>query len=332
MEGDDYIVDPLSGIDLSQFMTTLAQKPLILHCADYDLRMLYTSFSFRPQSEVFDTMLAARLLGYSHYSLTAMAEQLLDVELTKKGQKSDWSRRPLTSEQLGYASDDTHYLEPLAEKLQVELHSLGRCDWHRQTVRNMIQLTAHEQSPCEPDAQWRIKGLRSLGRRDLAFVRQLWYWRENEAKRADIPPFKIMGNQQILELALWAASYPTDSLIDTQIVKLPRHCTGDRLEALKSAIRQAQNLPETDWPKKRKRHYRSVLSSPLIKTLRAQCSRIADELGINPAVLAPRAAMEAIAEKRPQTVSEIMACGPLMRWQAEVLESVIRHVLKEHQL
>jgi ribonuclease D len=71
-----------------------------------------------------------------------------------------------------------------------------------------------------------------------------------------------------------------------------------------------------------------VLSSPLIKTLRAQCSSIADELGINSAVLAPRAAMEAIAEKRPQTVSEIMECGPLMRWQAEVLEPVIRHLLK----
>ena len=330
LAGSNYIVDPLSGIDIPKFRRVLADKRLILHGAEYDLRMLRASTGFRPRDEVFDTMLAAQLLGYEQLGLAALTERFLGVNLTKQGQKSDWSRRPLTQAQIRYAVDDTRYLERLADRLLRELRKLGRLEWHQETCENMVRATACE-SPQDRENAWRIKGLSLFRPRQLAFVRQIWYWRENESRRADLPPFKIMGNKLILDLAVWAASHPRSPLRHGP--KLPRHCTGHRLSALKRAIRKARHLPETKWPGPRKRRRESTLNGHVLKSeveaLRTECSRLADRLGIDPSVLAPRATLAAIARKRPRTVKEIMSCGPLMRWQANLLKTGIKRILGE---
>ncbi|GAG26310.1 unnamed protein product, partial [marine sediment metagenome] len=99
-DGENYILDPLAGLDLSRFLRVLSATPLILHDADYDLRMLHSSLGFRPRREVFDTMLAGQILGCTQYSLVALARDFLEVSLTKRGQKSDWTQRPLTKAQL----------------------------------------------------------------------------------------------------------------------------------------------------------------------------------------------------------------------------------------
>ena len=125
--GANYIVDPLAGIDLARFLKILAQKPLILHDAGYDLRMMKTSFDFSPKEPVFDTMLAAQLLGFEKFALAALIEHFFNITATKKGQKSDWSRRPLKQFQLDYAVDDTRYLHELADKLNHQLQKLNRC-------------------------------------------------------------------------------------------------------------------------------------------------------------------------------------------------------------
>jgi ribonuclease D len=117
------IIDPLAGLDLSDFFKVLAVKPLIFHTADYDLRMLSASFGFRPGREVFDVMIAAQLLGIEAIGYASLVERCCAVKLHKKDQKSDWSRRPLTPEQLQYASDDTRYLEKLADTFEQELNS-----------------------------------------------------------------------------------------------------------------------------------------------------------------------------------------------------------------
>ncbi|MFQ6091247.1 MAG: HRDC domain-containing protein [bacterium] len=108
-------------------------------------------------------------------------------------------------------------------------------------------------------------------------MRQLWHWREHEAQRADLPPFKIMGHQKILDLAIWAASHPKGSLMHGP--KLPCHCTGRRFEALEKAIRKAKNTPESRWPKSRKRPRSTEIKPdlrPQIEALRTECSRVAN--------------------------------------------------------
>ncbi len=318
LDGDCYIVDPLVGLDLTRLLAALAARPLVLHGTDYDLRLLRSTFGCRPAGPVFDTMVAAQLLGYEQVGLAALVERFFGVALTKSGKKSDWSRRPLSEAQLQYASDDTRYLGPLADRLRAELERLGRLGWHRESCEAAIEATA-EDARRDPDREWRIKGTSRLSRRQLAFVHELWAWREGEAQRTDRPPFRVLGNRQLLELAVWAAAHPTVPL--ERGPRLPRSCRGRRLAALRGAVERAQRLPESQWPERPRRQQRpKPLSRAVgrrIGALRAACLRTAKELGIEPGVLAPRAAVERIAIEDARSVEDIMAAGPLLRWQAE---------------
>jgi ribonuclease D len=148
LEGEHYLVDPLSGLDLSGFSKALAEKPLILHGGDYDLRMLRAAMGFRPRGEVFDTMIAAQLLGIEQIGLAALIERCFDIMMEKEGQKSeqksDWSRRPLSEKQLSYAINDTRFLEQLAEHLIRDLGERGRIDWHKESCRAMVESTGRD--------------------------------------------------------------------------------------------------------------------------------------------------------------------------------------------
>src|SRR3989337_2026060 len=119
--GEHYLVDPLSGLDLTGFLEALSEKPLIFHGGDYDLRMMRASMGYRPRREVFDTMIAAQLLGMEQIGLAALIERFFGIAIGKEGQKSDWSRRPLSEKQLRYAVSDTRFLEELAAGLHGEL-------------------------------------------------------------------------------------------------------------------------------------------------------------------------------------------------------------------
>ena len=126
IDGAHYLVDPLAGLELRGFLEVLAAKPLIFHAGDYDLRILRASTGFRPTGDVFDTMIAAQLLGIEQIGLAALLDRCFAVSIGKEGQKSDWSQRPLSDKQLHYAVNDTRYLEALAERLADELHAKGR--------------------------------------------------------------------------------------------------------------------------------------------------------------------------------------------------------------
>lgn len=329
--GENYIVDPLAGLDLSRFFEALGKKQIILHGADYDLRMLRSSFHFQPEGRIFDTMLAAQLLGHERLGLVALVKHFFDVTLTKHGQKFNWSRRPLPEAKLVYASDDTRYLEPLADYLLEGLRGLGREEWHRETCDALVLSTRKDRVPGDPEDIWRIKGLKSFSRKELASVRSLWHWREKEAQRANTPPFKIMGNALLLELALWVHSHPGQTV--DRGPKLPRHCKGKRMDALNKAARVARSLPEDQWPtlkRKKGRQYVSFSKREIaqLDALRSACSRIAAELGITASVLAPRTSLEAIVREKPGIMEEIMRSGRITRWQARLLAPDIQRFLR----
>lgn len=325
--GEHYLVDPLSELDLTGFLEALAEKRLILHGGDYDLRMMRASMDFRPRRDVFDTMIAAQLLGIEQIGLAALIERFFNTTIGKEGQKSDWSRRPLSEEQLRYAVNDTRFLEPLAERLRGELSERGRIDWHRESCRAMVKSTGRDNSR-DPEEAWRIKGAGRLTRRQLAYLRELWHWRDMHARRANLPPFKVFGNQQILDLLQWAESHPGVPL--RQGPKLPRNIVESRLSTLEGAIARAAGMAQEQWPELR-RFDRGAASrtdcKEQIDALRGECARIAKELEIAPSTLAPRAALEAIARSRPRTLDEIMESGGLLRWQAELVQGPVEKIL-----
>ncbi len=291
--------------------------------------MMRSSFGFEPRGRVFDTMLAAQLLGCRQFGLAAMLQEVLAVSMAKGQQKADWSHRPLSEKLLAYAGDDVLYLEELADCLSTRLKELGRAQWHKESCQWLVKATAVEKEQPDKDRQWRIKGCKELTRRQLAFLRQLWRWRDGESRKADRPPFKILGNQQLIHLALWAQSHPKSSL--SKGPKLPRHCTGRRFARIEKAIAHAQALPESSWPKplKQVRAPRwTAADKKLADVLRDKCRQITDRLEIEPFVVAPRATIAVIARKRPVTIAELSACGPMMQWQAKLLWPTVKAVLE----
>ena len=325
--GHHYIIDPLADFDLMPFIHWLEERELILHGADFDLRMLRASFGYRPKKGVFDTMLAAQLLNFDRFGLGALVEHFFDITLAKGSQKSNWARRPLSEIQLTYAADDTRYLEDIADNLASQLDELGRRAWHKEWSDRIIDVTETD-IVRDPDAVWRIKGLGSLSRRQLAFVRALWIWRDHEAQQVDRPTFKILGNQQIIDIAFKADNDIADVLNGS--LKLPRDCTGHRLANLKDALKQANELSSEDWPSKRvKREKREPLpdTKEIVEVLKNACATVATDLDLQASVVAPKATLAAIARNHVLNNPDVFEDTGLMSWQVEQIESVVRKAL-----
>ena len=324
--GRDFVVDPLSELDFGGLIEALAEKALIVHGGDYDLRMLRAWQGFRPRGEVFDTMIAAQLLGIEQIGLAALSEKYLDIAMTKDSQKSDWSRRPLTEKQLRYAANDTRHLEALAECLHGELVERGRVEWHRESCAAMVEATGRDR-PRDSREAWRIKGAGRLTPRQLGYLREAWGWREERARRADRPTFKVLGNRQLLELVLWAESHPDEAL--EQGPKLPRDIVGSRRRALKHALDRAAAMTPAEWPERVKtpRVHPPPIDQRQFDALRGACAEIAEGLEIAPSTLAPKAALEAIVREGPRSLDEVMATTGLLRWQAELVRPAVERAL-----
>ena len=323
--GASYIVDPLAGFSLSEFLAVLSKKELIFQGADYDLRMLKKSFDFRPEALVFDTMLAAQVLGYEKIGLAALAERFCGVVLPKSGQKADWAKRPLSEKLLHYAADDTRYLERIAGELTLNLRELGREEWHRQCCERAVEISGR---PDKSDSkeEWRIKGTSKLPPEALIFVRELWKWRDAEARRRDRPPFMILRNEDMIELAGWLAGNPV-----APIERGPsclKRIAGENLTRLEEAILCAKNCPAGDIQVPRRITMReSAVSLEKVEALRSACKEIADALRIEPCFLASRAAVMDIVRHRPASIEDVVKVSGMMRWQAELIMPAIKTVL-----
>lgn len=327
IDGAHFLIDPLAGVELRGFLDALASKPLIFHAGDYDLRMLRNSTGFRPNGEIFDTMIAAQLLGIEQIGLAALLARCFAITIGKEGQKSDWSQRPLTEKQLQYAVNDTRYLDGLADRLADELDAKGRLEWHRESCQAMV-LASGRDNPRDPDDVWRLKGAGRLTRRQLAYLRELWRWRDGHAQRMNRPPFKVIGNEPIFELVQWAETHPDEPL--DKGPKLPRNIHGSLLATLVEALGRAAAMAPAEWPELKKQMRGEAPSSEAVERanrLRAACGEVAKALEISPSVLAPRAALEAIARNQARGVDQIMERGGLLRWQAEQIQDAVEKCL-----
>src|ERR1043166_5045481 len=239
---DDFIVDPLSNLDLGPLRRALEPREIVLHAADYDLRMLRRGLNFTA-TKVFDTVIAARLLGIREFSLGALVKRFFGVELHKHSQKANWGVRPLPPRMLKYAVDDVHYLLPLAARLEEELERVQRRDWFRQSCERAIELAAAERERIQ-DEVWRIGGAGALDPHTGAVLRALWQWREAEAEMADRPPFHILQNRELLNAA---ESFTSGNVPDY------KHFSARRRQTFREAARIALQSPQSEWPVMRRR-------------------------------------------------------------------------------
>ena len=282
----DYIVDPLADVDLAPLCAALESKEVVLHGADFDLRLLRRGLDFAAR-RIFDTVIAARLLGIREFSLTALVKRLFGVELGKGSQKANWARRPLPTRMLEYAMNDTHYLLPLADCLESQLRERDRLDWLRQSCQRAIEQAA-VQRVREENELWRIRGSGSLRGREAAVLRALWQWREKEAEVADRPPFHILQNHELLNAAVAFASGNVPDY---------GYFSSRRRQAFGQAAKCAMQSAESEWPVSLRRVGRRPGPETVRATeeLRRRRDQAARELNIEPAFIAPRSTLEAIA-------------------------------------
>src|SRR4030095_4573219 len=244
LQPSDFIVDPLANVDLEPLRRVLEGKEIVLHGADYDLRMLRRGLNL-VASRIFDTMVAARLLGIREFSLAALVKRYFGLTLLKGSQKANWAQRPLPARMAEYAINDVRYRCPLAEELEAELDRHQRQDGFRQSCgRAIVQATVKRVR--DEDELWRIRGSGSVHGLEAAVLRALWQWREKEAEAADRPPFHILQNHELLNAGRHFAS---GSVPDY------RHFSSRRRQAFREAAQNALRLSEADWPVPRRRHF-----------------------------------------------------------------------------
>jgi ribonuclease D len=329
--GKCFLVDPLAkGMNVKPFLEALAVKPVIGHGIDYDLRMLFAEHGFKPR-EIFDTMLAAQLLGRSAFGLAALVQDRFGVTLVKEGQKADWSRRPLSADLLEYAAQDTFYLPGLHASLTQELASRGRLDWHRESCEALIRATQRVKE-ADPDLAWRITGSSRFSRRQLAVLKGMWEVREQQGRDRDLPSYKILPADILLR---FAESVPDEGEPE-DVPRLPSRLNPDFRDRLLDAFEDALDADPKDWPHllpPPKRPPRAPHPDLLI-TLRDIRDGIAKKLALDPSLIAPKAVMlsTALALTRPDATPEnVRESAQWMRWQENLLLAEWTHAAEKYK-
>jgi len=197
----DYIVDPLAGLDLSRLGDLLANPKVekIFHASEYDMILLKRDHDWHI-CNLFDTMWAARILGYKNMGLAWFLREFYGVEVSKKYQKANWAARPLSPDLLAYAQTDTHYLLRLRDDFVVRLEEAGCMDEAREIFAHQAEVRLPEQG-FDPDGFWALRGARDLSPEQMAILKGLYFFRDDEARRRNQPAFKVLNNEALVAMA-----------------------------------------------------------------------------------------------------------------------------------
>lgn len=314
VDGEIFLVDVMApGIEAKQIWPRLAKKHLVMHGSDFDLRLLFAECGFRAKS-LFDTMLAAQLLGRQRVGLASLLEEHFGVALDKEGQKANWSKRPISPKLRDYAARDVAHLPDLRNLLLRELAKRDRLEWLDQQCQRQIEAGAEGFAP--PDENdWRIGKSERMRGKGLTVLHAVWHWREKTAQRLDVPPFKVCSNEVLVRYAQAAEDGCDERAI------LDAHHLGrrhDRLIAsLASAVRAGLERDPQTLPRRRGRDPNHLPLTPeeiaLQDQLKAGRDRIAAKLAIEPTLIANRSQLAQIA-RAPDKIAKV-----LLPWQTELM-------------
>jgi ribonuclease D len=313
------IIDPLnvSAQTLAPLGAMLENTDveIVLHDADYDLRLIHRDYGWHVRN-IFDTRVAAQLLGLKAFGLAALLERYFGVRLDKKHQRADWSMRPLPADMLEYAAQDTMNLLELRDRMRDALEKKGRLGWARE---EFARLEGTRWDDEDPSATFlRVKGARELSRRELAVLRELVPWRDSVAREMDRATFRVIGNEQLLEIA---RVQPRNRDELAAIRGVSRGIQENRTTEIVSAVQRGLDVPEADLPRfpKSARWDRDPQFDTKVNALKTVRDEASQRLDMDPGVLASRERLEAVARKNPQSTDELRAIPELRQWQVEVL-------------
>ena len=311
------VIDPLP-IGTPAALGALLESPdveVVFHDADYDVRLLQQDYGWQVR-RIFDTRIAAQLVGLRSFGLAALLERYFDVKLDKKHQRADWSMRPLTQDMLDYAALDTMYLLDLRDRLKDELRRVERLSWAEEEFALLEGTRWPEEDPAT--SFLRMKGARDLARRELALLRELQQWRERIARDLDRSTFRVLGNEQLFEIA---RRQPVTKEALGAIKGVPRGVLEHRSAEVLDAVRRGLAVPDAELPRfpRAPRWERDPDFDSRVSALKTVRDAHAQRLELDPGVLCSRDRMEAVARKNPATREELDTIPELRRWQADLL-------------
>ncbi len=326
-----FLFDPLA-LDPAPVLAPLLGNPevkVVMHGADYDLKLLERDLGVRVRG-LFDTQVAALLLGKPAVGLAALVEAHLGVLLPKEHQRADWAQRPLPAHMLAYAARDTLHLLPLADRLEAELRAVDRWSWAQEEFR-ILEATRWESERSDPLT--RIKGARDLEPRQATALRAALAWRDRLAREWDRAPFRVVQNAVLLAVVLERPGTPAAL---AAVPGFPPSLAKSHGEELLEILRGVDNLPPHALvPYPRSHPEGGGRPTPeeqaLEERLREFRTVRAASLGLDRGVLLSNQLITRIARARPDNLEDLARVPGMRQWQVEVLGEGILAVLRESQ-
>ena len=322
-EEADYLVDPLANLDLEPLGPLFANPNIekVFHAAEYDLICLKRDFNFT-FANLFDTMLAARILGRPGLGLGTMLEQEFGVVVDKRLQRANWARRPLSAAMMTYARMDTHYLLALSDILKQQLIASSRADLAEEDFRRLTRIPAgtHENGS---GSCWRIPGAQDLTPRQAAVLMELCRYREERAQATDQPPFRVLPNQTLLEIAqiMPRRRSELNNVFGLSPKLIDRHAQG-----LLNAVERGIVGPPAYRPMMHRPSDAVLWRLDILKNWRKSTAR---ELGVESDIVLPRDVLETIAERDPHSLDELKALMVDLPWRMQRFGSQILNAIHQ---
>jgi len=325
-KGQTFLIDPVAVPDLAPLGKLLADPgmEIVIHDADYDLRMLAKHHGIRVEN-VFDTLVAAELVNEPEIGLAALLGKYQGLVIDKKFQKADWSKRPLPAPMLDYAAGDTSHLIALRDILEEKLQQKKRLSWAQEEFALLPNMPFSQAANEEPGFL-RMKGAKSLKPDQLAVLRELHVWRDQIAEQQDRAAFMVLGNDVLLALA----KEPPNGIEEVGALKGVNERIIERYgKQVMMAIKRGQDLPKEQWPRteRPKRWNRDNDYEERFKRLKQVREELTSAHDLRPGIVAANQLLADIARTLPGDIAALGALPGMRKYQVENFGAALLKVL-----
>ncbi|MEZ4677732.1 MAG: HRDC domain-containing protein [Caldilineaceae bacterium] len=320
----DYLVDPLALTNLEPLGRVL-QNPaveVIMHAAENDILILQRDFHFQFHT-IFDTQLAARILGWPQVGLAALLKDHFGVESDKRMQRTDWGKRPLNAQQIIYAQMDTHFLPALRARMVKDLKEANRWEEAQESFAMLRLLDYHEREQTTRSF-WQMRNTRDVPAEALNVLEALWNWREEEAQRRDRPPFKVATDQTLIGMAI---AQPQDLQSLSAIAGLGTQQIKQYGKTLLAVIADGQQQPQPEPPTQDRQDPIEKPVQHRYDALRQWRTSMAEKRGVAPEIIFSNSILLALAQRMPKSESEMLEIPEIGPWKAKMYSTAVLTLL-----
>lgn len=325
-----YLFDPMRLKELSGLNTITSDPRIVkyIHGADYDVGGLKRDFRLE-FNNIFDTMIAAQFLNFDKIGMADLVEHFEGVHLEKKFTKSNWGLRPISMHQMVYLCQDVQFLVPVARKLremlkQADLTEEAEIEFRRLEQRSPVEMAR------EVHDFWNLKGVRALKPRELSIAYELYHWREKRAERLNLPPFKVLNNSTILDVAAAAPRNKKELLAIKGITEtVYNRCGRDMHHCIQRGLsRKPDRIPEPEKNHRRKRRCIHWDDQALVDALKQWRLKKAEERGIHHLAVLPGYALENVAREKPDSPEKLRGIQGVGARRANIYGAEIIELVK----